>query len=210
MLTGVILAGGQGKQSEGNSRALLPFCGEILVQRQVRIMKSICREVIIVTSEPKVYLPVLGNSVRIITDYFPEKGLLGGMHAALSLGTSDTFWIVGSDMPFISAQAADLMLAHFNEDADVIVPCFNEERHLLHGLYRKRARQAVSSLLEKGEYEMEEFCGSVQVQQADESFFRHERIATHFVTNINTTEKYQQAMQLNYQIQSGEKHVSAF
>ncbi|WP_052339785.1 molybdenum cofactor guanylyltransferase [Gorillibacterium massiliense] len=203
MLTGVILAGGQGRKADRSSKSLLPFCGEILIQRQVRIMKTICREVIIVTNEPKIYLPVLGNSVRIITDYIPEKGPLGGMHAALSLGTSDYYWIVGSDMPFISAQAAQLMLNHMEEDSDAILPCFMEEQHPFHGIYRKRCLESVTTLLNKGWFDLNGLLREARVQEVNESFFRQGNIASHFVTNISTTEKYQQAMQLNYSLESG-------
>lgn len=202
MLTGVILAGGHNRKMNGSAKALLPFCGEILVQRQVRIMKSICREIIIVTNEPKTYLPVLGNSVRIITDYLPGKGPLSGMHAAFSLGTSERLWVVGGDMPFLSARAVEQMLTLGDPGQyDAWIPFVNGEYYPLHGIYHKNCLQAVSAQLEGGRHEISELLDRINVQQMPEEFFRERGIETHFVTRINTTEEYHHAMQLNYALQ---------
>lgn len=67
MLTGIILAGGDHQRMEGENKALLPIYGELLIQRQIREMESICDEIIIVTNDPKPFLRVVDVSVRIIT-----------------------------------------------------------------------------------------------------------------------------------------------
>ncbi|MBC8080165.1 MAG: molybdenum cofactor guanylyltransferase [Gorillibacterium sp.] len=208
MLTGVILAGYHDRKTSTSAKALLPFCGEMLVQRQVRMLKSICSEVIIVTNEPKTYLPILGSSVRIITDYFSGKGQLAGMHAAMSLSTSDHLWLVNGDMPFISAKAAKYMNEELTPDVDAVVPQFDGQLYPLHGVYHKSCVQAVSSALEKGEHDLSELTGSLKIKVQDEAFFRKYGLETHFVTNINTTNEYHHAMQLNYslQYQSGAIH----
>jgi molybdopterin-guanine dinucleotide biosynthesis protein A len=198
MLTGVILAGDSGRQSGSPCKALLPFCGEMLIQRQVRTLKSLCREVIIVTNEPKLYLPILGNSVRMITDYFPGKRQLGAMHAALSLSTSNHLWVVGGDMPFLTAQAASLMEGLMEPEIDAVIPEYGGESHMLHGIYHKRCLAQVSAALEKGQHELGELEGQLQVRKVDELFFKGYGVEPHFVTRINTTEAYHQAMQLNY------------
>jgi len=198
MLTGAILAGDSSCITGAHGKALLPFCGEILIQRQVRMLKSLCREVIIVTNEPKLYLPILGNSVRIITDYFPGKGQLGGMHAALSLSTSNHLWIVGSDMPFLSAKAAGLMQSLMEPEIDAVIPHYGNESYMLHGIYHKRCLAQVSAALEKGRYELAVLEESLRIKRMDEHFFKGNDVEPHFVTRINTTEAYHHAMQLNY------------
>ncbi|MEO3945487.1 molybdenum cofactor guanylyltransferase [Gorillibacterium sp. CAU 1737] len=198
MLTGVILAGDSGRKTGVHSKALLPFCGEILIQRQVRVLKSLCREVIVVTSEPKQYLPILGNSVRIITDYFPGKGQFGAMYAALSLSTSDRLWVVGSDMPFLSARAAQLMNAQMEPDTEAVIPRYGNESHVLHGIYHKRCLSHVSTALDKGLTELVDLGEGLRIKTLDELFFRSQDVEPHFVTRINTTEAYHQAMHLNY------------
>src|SRR5690242_19745844 len=96
-LTGVILAGGKNGRMGGSHKALLPFRNEKLVHRQIRILKEICKEIIVVTNEPRTFLPIIDSGVRIITDFYENKGPLGGMHAALSLASHTNVWMVGCD-----------------------------------------------------------------------------------------------------------------
>src|SRR5690554_207625 len=110
MLTGVILAGGQNSRMNGYNKALLSFSNETLIERQLRIMDSICTEIIIVTHTPSSIQPFAGHLAHLIPDDIVGKGPLSGMHAALSHTTYDDLWIVECDMPFISAEAAKLQL----------------------------------------------------------------------------------------------------
>lgn len=201
MLTGVILAGYEDRKSVLAERALMPFCGEILVQRQVRMMKSICAEVILVTNEPKTYLPVLGNSVRIITDYFLGRGQLASIHAAMSLATSDHLWLVKGDMPFISAKAAKFMNEELTPDVDAVIPKFDGQLYPLHGIYHKHCVRTVSTALDKGWNDLDQVVSSLRVKEQDEAFFQKHGLETHFVTHMDTTDDYHQAMQLNYSLQ---------
>src|SRR5690554_547005 len=109
MLTEVILAGGKNSRMGGQKKALLSFSHERLIERQIRILQRRCNEVIVVTNEPRTLLPILGDTVRIITDFISGKGPLSGMHAAFTLSKNADLWVVACDMPFISLNAADLM-----------------------------------------------------------------------------------------------------
>ena len=52
MLTGAILAGGDNRRMNGEAKALLTFGAEKLIQRQIRQMREICSEMIVVTNHP--------------------------------------------------------------------------------------------------------------------------------------------------------------
>lgn len=108
-LSGVILAGGRNRRMGGSPKALLSYHREKLIHRQIRVMRTICEEVILVTNEPRLYLPIVDRDVRILTDSYAGQGPLGGMHAALSLARCDNVWIIDCDMPFVSSRAARLM-----------------------------------------------------------------------------------------------------
>ena len=109
MLTGIILAGGDHKRMGGEEQSTSTYLWRATHTTQIREMESICDEIIIVTNEPKPFLRVVDVSVRIITDFVSGKGPLGGLHAGLSLAEHDEAWVVGCDMPSISAQAARFM-----------------------------------------------------------------------------------------------------
>ncbi|WP_438449280.1 molybdenum cofactor guanylyltransferase [Gorillibacterium sp. sgz5001074] len=195
MITGAILAGGQNRRMEGKMKALLPFAGELLIERQIAQMKTVCEEIIVVTNQPSLFLPVLDRSIRIITDYFPSKGPLSGMHAALSLARHPDVWIVGCDMPFISAEAAQVLLEQKRSvKCDASVPVIDGRTHPLHGIYSKSCADAISALLLAGEYRVMEMLRMIYWQEAAEALFTERGIDLAFVTNVNNPEEYDMAL----------------
>lgn len=196
MITGAILAGGENRRMEGKVKALLPFQGQLMIERQVARLREICDEIIVVTNQPSLFLPVLDRSVRIITDYFPSKGPLSGMHAALSLARNPDVWIVGCDMPFLSAEAAkELVEMKMSLKCDAVVPVIDGKTHPLHGVYSKGCADAVSALLLSGEYRVMEMLRMIYWHEAPESFFLERDIDLGFVTNVNNKLDYERALE---------------
>jgi molybdenum cofactor guanylyltransferase len=196
MLTGVILAGGKNRSMKGAAKALLTFSEEKLIERQVREMKLLCQEVIVVTNEPRLFLPILGSSVRIITDFFSGKGPLAGMHAALSLSAYSHVWVVGCDMPFISADAADLIWKSKRvSDVEALIPSIEGKLQPLHGIYDKRCRDACALLLQRGETRVHEIFKHVRWEEIPDRLLAEQGISTKFAMNINTQLEYEQALE---------------
>ncbi|MEK8129827.1 molybdenum cofactor guanylyltransferase [Paenibacillus filicis] len=154
MLTGVILAGGTKRTIRGTTADLLPLASETLLERQIGEMGKLCGEIIIVTEEPRLYLEHVPRSVRIITDFFPNRGPLGGLHAALALSKYAYLWVTGSAMPFISAELARLLWEHvllFQEEA--ALPEVGGTAFPLHGIYRQSCLHKVGDMIESSSSE---------------------------------------------------------
>lgn len=197
MITGAILAGGENRRMDGKVKALLPFSGQLMIERQITFMRMMCEEIIVVTNQPNLFLPVLDRSIRIITDYFPSKGPLSGMHAALSLARNQDVWVVGCDMPFLSPQAAQYMWEmKKGMKCDAVIPVIDGKTHPLHGIYHKNCADAVSALLLAGEYRISEMLRMIYWHEAPESFFLEKGIDLNFVTSVNTHDDYTKALEL--------------
>lgn len=192
-LTGIILAGGDHSRMKGKNRALLQISGELLIQRQIREMSSVCDEIIVVTNDPKPYLNVLDTSVRIITDYIRGKGMLGGMHAGLTLSTHNSAWVVGCDMPILSAAAASFM-HRWKEDFqfEAVVPKIGGRLVMLHGVYEKSAAHALQLLLNTGEYRPEQLLHFLHWSELDERALEAVGLPTDFHAAIKTEDDYKQ------------------
>lgn len=160
-VTGAILAGGPKSLLGGTLKALLPLQEEAVIVRQVREMRKLCKEVIVVTDTPKPFFDVLDSSVRIITDFFPGRGPLGGMHSALRLARNPLVWIVGSDMPFVSAEEARRLMTGLSDGVQAVIPIVGERPVPLHGLYDSRCSESVAALLTAGGESMESLLGRV-------------------------------------------------
>lgn len=158
-ITGAILAGGQ---HAGDSFRL--FQGEPLIDRQIRIMRDLCREIIVVTDDPKPFLLALDSSVRLITDYYPACGPLGGMHAALHLARHPQVWIAGSDMPYLSSEAARRLASYRTVEVRSAVPIIGGSPVPLHGVYDKSCAEPAAKLLSEGVTSLEAFLGRIRWQ----------------------------------------------
>ncbi len=193
MLTGIILAGGDHRRMGGENKALLSIYGVPLIQRQIREMQTICDEIIIVTNEPKPFLRIVDVSVRIITDFIRGKGPLGGLHAGLSLAEYDEAWVVGCDMPSISAQAARFM-QQFKEEfrLEAVVPRIGGRLEMLHSIYNTSLASKALSLLNTGDHRLEQFLHYIRWSEMDSDQFVVRGIETHFTQAIKTTEDYRQ------------------
>lgn len=195
MLSGIILAGGDSLRMGGENKSLLILEKEALILRQIRIMRELCSEVIIVTNTPKLFLRLVDTSVRIITDYIPGKGPLSGMHAGLTLSRNQSAWVVGCDMPFLSPVAAELMLRKKKSGLDAIIPWLQGVMHPLHAIYDRDCAGHIWTLLKHQDTELSSLRKGLLWQEAVESEFQSAGIDCSFVTTIKTRDDYFLAQQ---------------
>ncbi|MFK7696532.1 molybdenum cofactor guanylyltransferase [Paenibacillus sp. HJGM_3] len=189
-MTGVILAGGFDRRMEGQIKGLLHFGDELLIVRQLRLMKPVCNELIVVTNEPKPYFRLLDTEIRIITDFVPNRGPLGGMYAGLSLARNRDVWIVGCHMPFLSAQAAELLQTKKHEGFDAALPWVQGRVYPLHGVYDRSCAEAVWRLLQSGDPAVSRVLKEISWGELRETEFQTEGIESSFIDCFNTPEEY--------------------
>jgi molybdopterin-guanine dinucleotide biosynthesis protein A len=171
LITGVILAGGPNTGIAGTLKALLPFGGETLIERQIKTMREICTEIIVVTNTPKPFFRILDSSVRLITDYFPDCGPLGGMHAAFHLARNPLVWIAGCDMPFLSASVAVRLAESRKDTVQAVLPIIRNQPVALHGIYDKGCAVVAAKLLSEGEKDLDIFLAGIRwLGVADDSW----------------------------------------
>ncbi len=193
-MTGAILAGGSRGGMTGIDRALLPIAGEKLIERQVKELRKLCAEIIVVTNEPKPLFGVLGGDVRIITDFFPGGGPLGGMHSALRLARHSAVWIVGGDMPFVSAKAAEKLIAAGGGPRDAVIPIVRGKPVPLHGIYDKQCADAAAKLLARGESGWTAYLGEITWQAVPADDFATGETGLNFAYSIGRREEHELAV----------------
>lgn len=176
----------------GQPKGLLELQGEAIIARQIRLMRTLCAEMIVVTNEPELYRSAVPQDVSLVPDRNPGLGPLAGMDAAFACTSFDTIWIVGCDMPFVSPEAARLMRSKLEEreELDAVIPHLQGKRHPLHGLYRKRVEKAVSPLLETQQLRLMGLFERIRWVELTEEVFAEAGIDTRFATNVNTPEEW--------------------
>jgi molybdopterin-guanine dinucleotide biosynthesis protein A len=105
-LTAVLLAGGESRRM-GTEKATIVFNGEPLWQRQIRLLRQLGSEKILVSARAeRAWRPA---DTELVLDQPPSRGPISGLTAALArMGTSHLI-ALGVDMPFVTAaQLQDL------------------------------------------------------------------------------------------------------
>jgi molybdopterin-guanine dinucleotide biosynthesis protein A len=197
MRTGVILAGGQNRRMNGRCKALLPFKGKTILERQISEMERFCEEIILVTNQPEQFKSYVSAKLQVIVDRIPGKGPLSGMHAAFHHAMGEECWVVGCDLPFASEKVAQFLLELRRESgADAVVPVVHGRIHPLHAVYHRRSLAVLSDCLLRGEYRVQHFLRQIHTLEVKEREFLDRGFPSTFVFNVNTPEEYQRAKNL--------------
>ncbi len=126
-----ILAGGKSSRM-GTEKALLPFENQPLIAHIAAILRPIFPKVCVVTASKEV---ARAADLPAIPDHFPNRGPLGGIHAALTHFGAPTF-VVACDMPFLNAAFIEFLARDF--DAMALVPLGEGGFEPLHAIYSEK------------------------------------------------------------------------
>ncbi len=143
-MTAIILAGGKSTRMKGQDKAFIRINNQFLINRQLRLLKRDFKKIIIVTNSPQKYKSLKG--VRVITDFVPHQGPLGGIYSGLL--SSETFYnfVVACDMPFINEALIKYMLKN-SDNYDAVIPRVDGQNHPLFGVYSKKCLAVIKKLL---------------------------------------------------------------
>ncbi|AOZ91344.1 molybdenum cofactor guanylyltransferase [Paenibacillus crassostreae] len=192
MVTGVILAGGRNSRMQGFNKALLSLDGETFIERQVRVLRTLCDEIMIVTPDPSIYIDLMLGEIEYLSDVYVGHGPLSGIHASFSKIRTEFAWVVGCDHPSLSVTAAQLMLDYLRKnDFDSVIPVIGGKHQMLHGVYRPQSiLNSVIQLIEAEKYRLSGLLDVMNWVGIDESEWIARGISTDFTKDVDTPEQY--------------------
>lgn len=189
MITGIVLGGGQSKRM-GQDKAQMPFAGETMLARVVRLVGEVADEVIVVTRHEGA--PFLGLPVRIVHDSVEHQGPLAGIAAGLAASVSELSLVVACDMPLIRP-AVLRRLVDVLGDADICVAVVDGQASPLCAVYRAGVAGVAQDLLAGGERRVMALLDRVQTKRVEAAMFRDLDPDLDSFVSCNTPEAYRQA-----------------
>lgn len=187
-----IQAGGHSSRM-GQNKALLPLGDTTCIERVLAVAKQVSPLVVVVTNDPPLY-EFLG--CPLISDVYPGLGPLSGIHAALTHCQTDWTFILGCDLPFVTAELLRYLMAqavHF----DVLVPRSQDGRlQPLCALYARTCLGQVTRLIEVKELAPRALFPRVRTRVVEWAEISSLPGAPLFFFDMNTPESYQQARAL--------------
>lgn len=149
----IVLAGGKGPRP-GRDKALETIGGKSLIQGAVANLNFFNGDIIVVTDAERTRLGLADYpGVKIVTDVFPGKGPLLGIHSGLSVSGSFYNLVIACDMPFLN-QSLLRFMTQLADGFDIVVPRLGDHLQPLHAVYGKRCLEAIESMFCEGDYQV--------------------------------------------------------
>jgi molybdopterin-guanine dinucleotide biosynthesis protein A len=190
---GIVLCGGQ-SQRMGKPKAWLPFAGELLLPRVVRLVREAVEPVVVVAA-PEQELPPLPAEVQVVRDEEKGRGPLQGLAAGLEAlqGRAEAAYVSSCDVPFLHPAFIQRMIALLGDEA-ICVPRVGGYHHPLAAVYRIGVLPAVRALLAQNRLRPVFLFEQVptRIVEADELRAADPELAS--LRNVNTPEDYAQAL----------------
>ncbi|MBV7505130.1 molybdenum cofactor guanylyltransferase [Bacillus sp. sid0103] len=154
----IILSGGKSSRM-GTNKALLKINEKTNIERITDTLKVSFSDIILVTNHPREYQFL---RQKMVSDHFPGKGPLAGVHAGLLASPFETNFVVACDMPFVSVDLAELLVKKCGE-YDAVIPVINGIQHPLFAVFQKRVTEAVAQRIETGQLRMKHLLDTLNV-----------------------------------------------
>jgi molybdopterin-guanine dinucleotide biosynthesis protein A len=190
---GIVLCGGQSRRM-GRPKAWLPFAGEIMLPRVVRLLGEVVTPIVVVAA-PEQDVPPLPAGVVVVRDEEKGRGPLQGLAAGLEAlrGRVDAAYLSSCDVPFLRPSFVRRLIELLGDHA-ICVPRVGEHHHPLAAVYRIGVADAVTRLLAEDrlrpfflfEAVPTRVVGPDELADADPTF--------QTLRNLNTPEEYQAAL----------------
>lgn len=154
----IILSGGKSSRM-GTNKALLQINEKTMIERMTMELKRFFEEIILVTNEPDDYRFL---DLKMVSDLFPGRGPLAGIHAGLMASECEENFVVACDMPFVSGQLA-VVLVNKCRQYDAVVPVIDGKQHPLFAVFKKRIAEAAAQRIENNQLRVKDLLDGLNV-----------------------------------------------
>ena len=186
-ITGVVLAGGQGRRMGSVDKGLVLLHGRPMVQHVLERLAPQVGEILINANQHVAEYAALGH--RVIPDAIGGfAGPLAGLHVALTHAAHPTVATVPCDSPFLPADLVSRLRAALDADnAELAVARTFDQPHPVFALVRKRVLPHLARFLEAGGRKIDAWYSTLAIIEVA---FDDEADA---FRNINTLDELQHA-----------------
>jgi molybdopterin-guanine dinucleotide biosynthesis protein A len=188
-LTAIVLCGGRSTRM-GQDKGALPVGDETMLDRIVRIVRTIAEEVIVVSR----HVQQAPAGVTIVNDPVEDLGPLAGLAAGLAASTSDLNIVVACDMPLIKPQVLQRLVSMIGDTDDACVTVADGHASALCGVYRSRVAKDAQALLDSGERRVMRLLDRVQTKRVDAALLRDIDPYLETFISVDTPDKYADAL----------------
>src|SRR6266446_475849 len=190
-----VLVGGKSSRM-GADKAFLTLQGQTLLERALGLAHSVSDDVRIVTSRASPDNEKFAAYGPVVEDVYKDSGPLSGIHAALSANCHDFNLVLAVDIPFISHDLLQYIVAEAHaSQAMVTVPRVGGRFQPLCAVYSRDFAPVAERALNEGLNKIDTLFPHIPMRIIDEEELARSGFSPSLFDNLNTREDLQQARQ---------------
>lgn len=191
--SGVILSGGLASRFEGTEKALLRVGGVRILDRIYDIYSELFEEIILVTNSPQKFLEW---DLLIVSDLFPIRSSLTGIHAGLFYMTNPFAFISAGDTPFLKKEMVETVIGKIEAQIDIVMPETSAGSEPLCAAYSKRCLNPAQHHLEQNKLKIKKAFRKSRIKTISEKVLCGIDPDLQSFFNINTPEDLKRAEEM--------------
>ena len=201
---GVILAGGLSTRLDGKNKALIEIGGRSILSRIYEVFVSIFDEIIIVTNDPLLYTDY---DATLVTDFYPVRSSLTGIHAGLKAAARPFSFITACDVPFLQKKVVETLLERTSPPFDIIIPETKGGLEPLCAVYSKNCLNAITHRIERNQFKIKKMYRKMRMRVVSEKALKQSDPEMVSFININAPDDLKKATALALQLSSHKKET---
>lgn len=191
--SGVILSGGLSTRYGGENKALLRVGGVRILDRLFEVYRQVFDEIILVTNNPVEFLEW---DALIVSDIFPFRSSLTGVHAGLFYASHPFAFFSACDTPFLKKAIVEAVLEQIDPADDLVIPQTSAGFEPLCAAYSKRCLKVVEDHLKAGKLKIQLALQKGRIKKIPEERLREKDPQLISFFNVNTPADLTRAEQM--------------
>lgn len=191
--SGVILAGGLSTRYGGVNKAFLRVGGIRILDRLLSVYTELFDEIILVTNSPQEFM---GWNALIVTDIFPARSSLTGIHAGLFYARNPFAFFSACDTPFLKKEVVAAVLDNLEPEIDLVIPQTSAGLEPLCAAYSRRCLKPAEEHIRQNKLKIQMAVSGKRIKMIPEAVLREKDPELQSFFNINCPEDLARAEQL--------------
>ena len=191
--TGVILSGGLSTRFNGQNKAFISVGGKRILDRIYTIFSDLFNEIILVTNDPMQFVEW---DLTIVTDIFPVRSSLTGIHAGLFYMKNQFAFFSACDTPFLEKGLVEVLLENIDRNIDIIMPETSAGMEPLCAIYSKRCLDTAEHHIKQNKFKIQRALRNHRLKKIPETVLRSKDPELTSFFNINTPEDLARAEEM--------------
>lgn len=176
----------------GSDKGLLRIGSRRLIDVVLEAIRPLFPEIVIVANETTAYE---GLDLPVVSDRVPDKGPLGGIHAALRSSRFPHTFCIACDMPLVCPDVVAHLCA-LAPGYDAVVPAWEAGYEPLHAVYGQSCLPHVERLIREDRLRVDALFSAVRVRRVAAGEFRALDPTLRSFMNVNTPDELEAARRM--------------